>query len=755
MNLLLYFYFRLRPRPGWLPFLLLLSIIGTLVGAVVAARWIPQVGLVGPLALGGFLLGTVLALRPLKTRWAWLILLAYSLVFTFLIVGQLWPSLATILDGWSSTADFMRRQMLLLSIRWSTWQTAVQAGKAAEETIVFALVLGWLAWLVSAYSAWTTFRQWQPIRGLTPLGIALGLNYYFSDIDLWPVLMFIPLAALLAAAIHYFTLEEAWERRGIDYSTEIQVELLAAAATIAFLLLGLAWFLPLLRPSAIAEAFRKLTVVQEAEETVSLALAGVRQPSRANAEAESNPGDGEPATGLPRALLLGNPVELYQTVAMTATVLLGGDIPSEELADPNWRGLSYDVYTGRGWTVSQWDDTTEQPAHTVIYPVNSGLVVTQTVHWLLDDRQTRYLYGLPVTLAEDALLTWHGEDDLARVQGEGGMTYQAVSVINQRTPDELRQLDDEPLPAGIVAQYTDLPNRLPDRVRELALEITTSAPTRYDQAVALEQFLRQYPYTLSVARPQTSGDLVDYFLFDLQKGYCDYYASALAVMARTLGIPARLVIGYKAVVPDENGVQRLVQANAHSWPELYLPGAGWIAFEPTAAYPTWNQSPIPETADLGLQVPIEPVDIPVREPAPAFPWLAVIGLVTVVVAWMAWWRWQVRQAQADGLDWAYARLQRRATQLGHPPRATQTPFEFLASLLRYLRQFPHRSLVQIPGTLQQLTEAYVMHRYTASKEPDPVRGYELWQQIARPLWRLAFWFNWRHYLRGKNAETTD
>ena len=150
MNILVWLYFRLRPRPGWLPFLLLLSIVGTLIGAVVAARWIPQVGLIGPLAMGGFLLGTVLALRPLKTRWAWLIILAYSLVGTFLIMGQLWPPLATTLDGWPTTADFIRRQMLLVGVRYTTWQAAVAAGNATQETLVFALGLGWLAWLLPA-----------------------------------------------------------------------------------------------------------------------------------------------------------------------------------------------------------------------------------------------------------------------------------------------------------------------------------------------------------------------------------------------------------------------------------------------------------------------------------------------------------------------------------------------------------------------------------------------------------------------------
>ena len=109
---------------------------------------------------------------------------------------------------------------------------------------------------------------------------------------------------------------------------------------------------------------------------------------------------------------------------------------------------------------------------------------------------------------------------------------------------------------------------MPPRVAALAQEVTAAAATPYDQALALEAFLRQYPYDLGIPAPPPEVDVADFFLFELQRGYCDYYATAMAVLARTLGLPARLASGYAAAAPDEDGVQTIRQNLAHSWPEI-------------------------------------------------------------------------------------------------------------------------------------------------------------------------------------------
>ena len=102
---------------------------------------------------------------------------------------------------------------------------------------------------------------------------------------------------------------------------------------------------------------------------------------------------------------------------------------------------------------------------------------------------------------------------------------------------------------------------------------------------ALERFLQQYPYSLDpTILPPAGADPVDHFLFELKQGYCDYYASAMVVLARTVGLPARFASGYAVQPADEAGRQTIYRINAHSWAEIYFAGFGWIEFEPTAGF---------------------------------------------------------------------------------------------------------------------------------------------------------------------------
>lgn len=134
----------------------------------------------------------------------------------------------------------------------------------------------------------------------------------------------------------------------------------------------------------------------------------------------------------------------------------------------------------------------------------------------------------------------------------------------------------------IYRRYTVLPENLPQRVADLALEITERDDNKFGKAMAIRRFLRQFPYTKTPGDTPEGRDFVDYFLFDLQKGYCTYFATAFVVMCRAVGIPARYVTGF--VTPaqaDENGVYIITNKQGHAWAEIYLEGYGWRRFEPT------------------------------------------------------------------------------------------------------------------------------------------------------------------------------
>lgn len=138
----------------------------------------------------------------------------------------------------------------------------------------------------------------------------------------------------------------------------------------------------------------------------------------------------------------------------------------------------------------------------------------------------------------------------------------------------------------IRSKYTQIPETVPQRVKDMASEITASQTNNYDKVKAIEKYLSEsFPYTLSPKSTPRGRDFVDYFLFDSKEGYCTYYASAMAVMVRSIGIPSRYVEGYvMPASPGQENVYTVTNEKAHAWVEVYFEGFGWVPFEPTAAF---------------------------------------------------------------------------------------------------------------------------------------------------------------------------
>lgn len=143
-------------------------------------------------------------------------------------------------------------------------------------------------------------------------------------------------------------------------------------------------------------------------------------------------------------------------------------------------------------------------------------------------------------------------------------------------------------------KYTRLPEKLPQRVKELAEEITAPKSNWFDKAKAVESYFGKAEFTYdqkNAAVPDTNDDYVDQFLFDTKRGYCDNFSSSMAVMLRTLGIPTRWVKGFTGgdflqYSDEASGVQvyEVTNNNAHSWVEVFFPNQGWVPFEPTKGF---------------------------------------------------------------------------------------------------------------------------------------------------------------------------
>ncbi len=190
------------------------------------------------------------------------------------------------------------------------------------------------------------------------------------------------------------------------------------------------------------------------------------------------------------------------------------------------------------------------------------------------------------------------------------LEYDVRSVVVGPTPEQLRNA--EPSTAPSLTRFLQLPTRIPAVVEETARQITGGQRTDYDRALALQQWLRDpQVFTYSTRVADEVGDAhgaqaIAEFLKS-RRGYCVHFASTMAVMARQLGIPARVAVGYTPGTAQGGGSHLVTLHDLHSWPELYFQGVGWIAFEPTPASRTGSP---PRYARLPAPAPVNPTASP-------------------------------------------------------------------------------------------------------------------------------------------------
>ncbi len=163
-----------------------------------------------------------------------------------------------------------------------------------------------------------------------------------------------------------------------------------------------------------------------------------------------------------------------------------------------------------------------------------------------------------------------------------GTAYTVRSALPQHQPDALAAASPE-VPVEIAEMYLGLPADFSPSIRALAAEVTAGSTSRYEQALRLQDFFReQFRYDIDVDLNHGIGDM-EQFLFDVRAGYCEQFAGSFAAMARSLGLPARVGVGFTPGVADpaDPTLFRVRGEHAHAWPEVYLGELGWVAFEPT------------------------------------------------------------------------------------------------------------------------------------------------------------------------------
>lgn len=174
---------------------------------------------------------------------------------------------------------------------------------------------------------------------------------------------------------------------------------------------------------------------------------------------------------------------------------------------------------------------------------------------------------------------------ISRKNTTDGLTYTVNSVLPDLNPQVLRQAPRSEAGRSDLGQdyerYTAVPGKTSEALRALAARLNASKTTAFDKALAIQNYLRSPPFTYNLEVPAGhSGSAIDRFLFQTQVGYCEQFAGSFGVLARLMGLPTRIAVGFQ---PGSylNGTFTVQDKNAHAWPEVFLEGIGWTAFEPT------------------------------------------------------------------------------------------------------------------------------------------------------------------------------
>lgn len=759
------------PLPGWLAGLVALGLGVETVIFRVGRLSKPLVALLGVLMEASVELVAFLIWRPRPLGW--------------LPDGT--PTLLALEEVWARVSTLLARV-------WG-WALALAAGEPTFDLVAVALMWGLALWAVAFWAGWWVWRRDQPLLALIPAGVLLSSSLFYARGNPGFLLPTLGAGLLLMTLVGHSSRQRRWETSGIDFPFDLGLEVAFGGGALSLVLVMAAMLAPPISVRQVTEWAGKLLGEQTGEAQPVAGSLGLNPPVALPRTPFDQ--DNLRAPGLPRLHLLGSGPELSEQVHMviypqrqgTTEGQLAPDLTQQVAPRYYWRGLTYDRYTGRGWITSQtqlaeyragesavFKDGLEPPevdSETVSVTWPGRQIIRWEVRSVGESGELLYATGDLVTADQDFAVAWRPPSDVfgaiivstgrnpglrglgpGMADGEsiwrGPMIYRVDSLVPAVGEAQLKATKSE-YPVWIQNRYLALPDALPPRVLALARDLTATALTPYDRARAIETYLRTFPYTLDLPQPPPDRDVVDYFLFDLKQGYCDYYATSMVVLARAAGLPARLAVGYFSGTYDRaNGRYVITEADAHSWVEIYFPDYGWIEFEPTA-----GRAPIDRPADAS---PIVPPELEILEPMITrwagvtwLWWLAPLGAIAWLglggIAWSMMDGWRLRRLSPNMVAVIlYGRLYRHGRRLVVPMRPGDTPYEFAVSLAERVARMPGEgrwSAMLAPAAQEArwLAALYVRTCYGPHSLSITDRGQALhtWRRLRRRLW-LAWAF---------------
>ena len=461
------------------------------------------------------------------------------------------------------------------------WFQKLFGGGTSRDGLIFVFQMAVVYWVLGLTATWYTFRNPHVWFAIIPTGLILfSVVYYYSGPN--PLALYLATYALFAllfvARTHLISQEVQWRSSSIRYEKQIWFTFIRAGFIAALIALIFAWLIPPLSASA----------------TVGDALSGTRGPWREFQEdwtrmfSALRTYGSNTADPYQNSLVLGGPRNPGNTPVMDVFV-------SEKLPYAYWQAIVYDTYTEfGGWQIQDLNLSEHFPDDGPINtpPTLGREVITQTIVSYFPN--SSFIYGIPEIVNTDRALKVLSTEDqngnvlLSSVRSkfilQQGDQYEVTSRISLVDATSLRNASTI-YPAWVSETYLPLPDTITPETIALAEDITAVYDNNFDKAVAIRDYLRaNITYNDQIEATPDGIEPVHYTLFVRQEAYCTYYASAMAVMLRSQGIPARIASGFsQGTYDEESSSYRVNASNAHTWVEAYFPDYGWIQFEPTAS----------------------------------------------------------------------------------------------------------------------------------------------------------------------------
>jgi transglutaminase-like putative cysteine protease len=600
------------------------------------------------------------------------------------------------------------------------WRAADTAA-AGTESLLFAVFLVLVTWVFGYISTWFLIRKQNAWVGTSLGALVLVMNLSnLTDSYYYYLLLYIIFAALSIA--HTRLLKQPYpagfSRRGWTY-------LGVALLCITVLAGSVAWFTPELRAPQLETFVATHTLwkknIEESQINVFNTVPAKQAASTSSSLEEQTFGGG-----------------WHQGENIDFTV--NSNRPAY------WRVHVYDIYTSGGWENSPasdhllgqrvlWDESvTPSGPYVMSYKVSPGL-----------KSDIALLAGNFVTADNPTLVQVSAGDVISVTMPRifrPGEQYTVTSRFFAPSPTDLSKTTGG-YPQSITDYYLQLPAGFPDSVRQLSKNLTMGARTPYEKVLAISKYLNKIPYTGKIDAPPKGADPVEYFLYNQKSGFCLYYASAMAVMLRSVGVPSRLAVGYLPGEPGkEPGEYILRDKHYHAWPQIYFAGYGWVDFEATPGgggsgvaietpwvsdeaiaqepqWQIWQDYPLPEpqyptslnpaasaasdkTAGSGPFFFANELGIALLVIfAAVFIFLILATPVLALRAAFYRWLWYVDRESLASL--AYDKMCNLAARVGLGPLPHQTPLEFAAVLAA---EFPGQA-----GAFDRIARNYVESRF--------------------------------------------